>query len=188
MIVSLRVNYLALVQQILWCQQGTKEGIPMLCPVQPGAGNARVLSRELTVCLDFTELWSSGLCCNFSSELVSWDQLGYLHRDVTLSQILMNALLQHRSRKGNDIFKAYVCDLFPSLSLPRSEIGKYAIYCQRSVDRTVQTGEREAKPSRMEIVSILLRNPYHHSLPFSIPVHFMNGTYHVSQHGCFSGH
>ncbi|XP_064368556.1 pleckstrin homology domain-containing family H member 1 isoform X2 [Dromaius novaehollandiae] len=62
---------------------------------------------------------------------------------------------------------------------PRSEMGKYAIYCQRSVDRTVQTGEREAKPSRMEIVSILLRNPYHHSLPFSIPVHFMNGTYQV---------
>ncbi|XP_025940343.1 pleckstrin homology domain-containing family H member 1 [Apteryx rowi] len=62
---------------------------------------------------------------------------------------------------------------------PRSEIGKYAIYCQRSVDRTVQTGERQAKPSRMEIVSILLRNPYHHSLPFSIPVHFMNGTYQV---------
>ncbi|XP_040557472.1 pleckstrin homology domain-containing family H member 1 isoform X2 [Gallus gallus] len=62
---------------------------------------------------------------------------------------------------------------------PRSEIGKYAIYCQRSVDRTVQAGEREAKPSRMEIVSILLRNPYHHSLPFSIPVHFMNGTYQV---------
>uniref|UniRef100_A0A663E1Z1 Pleckstrin homology, MyTH4 and FERM domain containing H1 n=1 Tax=Aquila chrysaetos chrysaetos TaxID=223781 RepID=A0A663E1Z1_AQUCH len=62
---------------------------------------------------------------------------------------------------------------------PRSEIGKYAIYCQRSVDRTVQTGEREAKPSRMEIVSILLRNPYHHSLPFSIPVHFVNGTYQV---------
>ncbi|XP_071414234.1 pleckstrin homology domain-containing family H member 1 isoform X1 [Pithys albifrons albifrons] len=62
---------------------------------------------------------------------------------------------------------------------PRSEIGKYAIYCQRSVDRTVQVGEREAKPSRMEIVSILLRNPYHHSLPFSIPVHFMNGTYQV---------
>ncbi|XP_039560827.1 pleckstrin homology domain-containing family H member 1 isoform X4 [Passer montanus] len=62
---------------------------------------------------------------------------------------------------------------------PRSEIGKYAIYCQRSLDRTVQAGEREAKPSRMEIVSILLRNPYHHSLPFSIPVHFMNGTYQV---------
>ncbi|XP_071381518.1 pleckstrin homology domain-containing family H member 1-like [Centroberyx affinis] len=62
---------------------------------------------------------------------------------------------------------------------PRSEVGKYAVYCQRSVERTLQNGEREAKPSRMEIVSILLRNPYHHSLPFSIPVHFMNNTYQV---------
>ncbi|KAG9336809.1 hypothetical protein JZ751_003157 [Albula glossodonta] len=60
---------------------------------------------------------------------------------------------------------------------PRSEVGKYAVYCQRSVERTLQNGEREAKPSRMEILSILLRNPYHHSLPFSIPVHFMNNTY-----------
>ncbi|KAM6961216.1 pleckstrin homology domain-containing family H member 1 [Aplochiton taeniatus] len=62
---------------------------------------------------------------------------------------------------------------------PKNEVGKYAVYCQRSVERTVQNGEREAKPSRMEIVSILLRNPYHHSLPFSIPVHFMNNTYQV---------
>uniref|UniRef100_A0A673CIH7 Pleckstrin homology domain containing, family H (with MyTH4 domain) member 1 n=1 Tax=Sphaeramia orbicularis TaxID=375764 RepID=A0A673CIH7_9TELE len=62
---------------------------------------------------------------------------------------------------------------------PRSEVGKYAVYCQRTLERTLQNGEREAKPSRMEIVSILLRNPYHHSLPFSIPVHFMNNTYQV---------
>ncbi|XP_053366597.1 pleckstrin homology domain-containing family H member 1 [Clarias gariepinus] len=61
----------------------------------------------------------------------------------------------------------------------KSEVGKYAVYCQRSVERVLQNGEREAKPSRMEIVSILLRNPYHHSLPFSIPVHFMNNTYQV---------
>ncbi len=61
----------------------------------------------------------------------------------------------------------------------RTEVGKYAVYCQRSVERTLQNGEREAKPSRMEILSILLRNPYHHSLPFSIPVHFMNNTYEV---------
>jgi len=31
----------------------------------------------------------------------------------------------------------------------------------------------------MEILSILLRNPYHHSLPFSVPVHFLNNTYQV---------
>ncbi|KAF6715316.1 Pleckstrin homology domain-containing family H member 1 [Oryzias melastigma] len=61
----------------------------------------------------------------------------------------------------------------------RTEVGKYAIYCQRSLERTLQNGEREARPSRMEIISILLRNPYHHSLPFSIPVHFMNNTYQV---------
>ncbi|XP_045435471.1 pleckstrin homology domain-containing family H member 1 isoform X2 [Pipistrellus kuhlii] len=62
---------------------------------------------------------------------------------------------------------------------PRSETGQYATYCQRAVERALQTGEREARPSRMEVVSILLRNPFHHSLPFSIPVHFANGTYQV---------
>uniref|UniRef100_A0A4X2LYK2 Pleckstrin homology, MyTH4 and FERM domain containing H1 n=1 Tax=Vombatus ursinus TaxID=29139 RepID=A0A4X2LYK2_VOMUR len=62
---------------------------------------------------------------------------------------------------------------------PRSEIGQYATYCQRAVEWTLEAGEREAKPSCMEVVSILLRNPYHHSLPFSIPVHFVNGTYQV---------
>ncbi|KAM6171024.1 pleckstrin homology domain-containing family H member 1 [Erethizon dorsatum] len=62
---------------------------------------------------------------------------------------------------------------------PRNETGQYATYCQRAVERTLQTGEREARPSHMEVVSILLRNPFHHSLPFSIPVHFANGTYQV---------
>lgn len=80
--------------------------------------------------------------------------------------------------------------VFQSLSLclytHRTEVGKYAVYCQRSVERTLQNGEREAKPSRMEILSILLRNPYHHSLPFSIPVHFMNNTYEVHTN-TFSG-
>ncbi|KAL7890262.1 hypothetical protein AOLI_G00025200 [Acnodon oligacanthus] len=61
----------------------------------------------------------------------------------------------------------------------RTEVGKYAIYCQRSVERTQQKGDRQARPSRMEILSILLRNPYHHSLPFSLPVHFLNNTYQV---------
>lgn len=61
-------------------------------------------------------------------------------------------------------------------------MGKYAIYCQRSMERTQQKGERQARPSRMEILSILLRNPYHHSLPFSVPVHFLNNTYQVVMH------
>ncbi|NXS54837.1 PKHH1 protein, partial [Brachypteracias leptosomus] len=76
-------------------------------------------------------------------------------------------------------FLWYIKQHFQRHADPRSETGKYAIYCQRSVERTVQAGEREARPSRMEVVSILLRNPFHHSLPFSIPVHFMNGTYQV---------
>lgn len=67
---------------------------------------------------------------------------------------------------------------------PRAEVGKYAIYCQRSLERTQQKGERQARPSRMEILSILLRNPYHHSLPFSVPVHFLNNTYQVGAPEC----
>ncbi|XP_055926496.1 uncharacterized protein CG43867-like isoform X1 [Argiope bruennichi] len=59
------------------------------------------------------------------------------------------------------------------------EAGKYAIFCQRALERALVNGGRECKPSRMEALSILLKNPYHHSLPHSIPVHFMNGTYQV---------
>ncbi|XP_077994864.1 pleckstrin homology domain-containing family H member 1-like [Glandiceps talaboti] len=62
---------------------------------------------------------------------------------------------------------------------PRNEIGKYAVFCQRSLERTTHCGGRESRPSRMEVLSILLRNPYHHSLPISIPVHLLNGTYEV---------
>lgn len=43
----------------------------------------------------------------------------------------------------------------------------------------MQNGGRETKPSRMEVLSILLKNPYHHSLPHAIPVHMMNATYQV---------
>lgn len=113
----------------------------------------------------------------------------YLHRDISLlEQKPEGGMHCHGigNLRGHGTWSMFVI-LCPSL--PRSEIGKYAIYCQRSVERTVQAGEREAKPSRMEIVSILLRNPYHHSLPFSIPVHFMNGTYQVRHHSCLSsGH
>ncbi|XP_031629061.1 uncharacterized protein CG43867 isoform X3 [Contarinia nasturtii] len=61
----------------------------------------------------------------------------------------------------------------------KSECGKYAAYCQRALERTIKNGGRETKPSRMEVLSILLKNPYHHSLPHAIPVHMMNGSYHV---------
>ncbi|OWK53550.1 Pleckstrin y domain-containing family H member 1 [Lonchura striata] len=112
----------------------------------------------LQVCLTHTELQNEIYC--------------QLVKQTSCRQPQNHSVIQD-SVKDNSTFVVL------SPSLPRSEIGKYAIYCQRSVARTVQAGEREAKPSRMEIVSILLRNPYHHSLPFSIPVHFMNGTYQV---------
>ena len=73
-------------------------------------------------------------------------------------------LLRHHLRRSSD---------------PKTEFGKYAIYCQRALDRTLKNGPREFGPSRMEVLSILLRNPYHHSLPHSIPVNFVNQTYNV---------
>lgn len=62
---------------------------------------------------------------------------------------------------------------------PRHDMGKYAIFCQRALERTILKGNRDARPSRMEIMSILLRHPYHHSQPISIPVHLMNNNYQV---------
>ncbi|XP_014677672.1 PREDICTED: pleckstrin homology domain-containing family H member 1-like [Priapulus caudatus] len=59
----------------------------------------------------------------------------------------------------------------------RSELGKYAMFCQRALERCEQNGGREAKPSRMEALSIITRNPYTTSRPCSIPVHFLNATY-----------
>ncbi|XP_014468539.1 PREDICTED: uncharacterized protein CG43867 isoform X5 [Dinoponera quadriceps] len=61
----------------------------------------------------------------------------------------------------------------------KTECGKYAAYCERALERTLQNSSREVKPSRMEVLSILMKNPYHHSLPHAIPVHFLNGTYQV---------
>ncbi|XP_065158383.1 uncharacterized protein CG43867-like isoform X5 [Atheta coriaria] len=62
----------------------------------------------------------------------------------------------------------------------RTECGKYAAYCERALERTILMGGRELKPSRMEVLSILLKNPQHHSMPHSMPVHLLNGTYHIS--------
>jgi len=61
----------------------------------------------------------------------------------------------------------------------RTETGKYAIFCQYALERTIANGPRNCAPSRMEVLSILLHNPYYHSQPISIPVHLMNGSYQV---------
>ncbi|KAG7302261.1 hypothetical protein JYU34_013756, partial [Plutella xylostella] len=61
----------------------------------------------------------------------------------------------------------------------KTECGKYAAYCERALERSIRVGGREDKPSRMEVLSILLKNPYHHCLPHAIPVHMLNNTYQV---------
>ncbi|XP_076312352.1 pleckstrin homology domain-containing family H member 1-like isoform X1 [Tachypleus tridentatus] len=68
---------------------------------------------------------------------------------------------------------------FKRNSDPSCESGKYAIFCQRALERTLENGGREYCPSRMEVLSILVKNPFHHSHPHSIPVHFLNGAYQV---------
>jgi len=68
---------------------------------------------------------------------------------------------------------------FSVYSLYRSEPGKYAAYCQRSIERSLENGPRLFRPSRMEVLSILIKNPFHHSQPHSVPVHFLNGGYQV---------
>eukprot|EP00095_Tigriopus_kingsejongensis_P006145 maker-scaffold730_size105374-snap-gene-0.17 protein:Tk06145 transcript:maker-scaffold730_size105374-snap-gene-0.17-mRNA-1 annotation:"AGAP001935-PA" len=61
----------------------------------------------------------------------------------------------------------------------KTETGKYAAYCSRALERAVFKGPRQARPSRMEVLSILLKNPHQHSLPHALPVHFLNDTYQV---------
>lgn len=61
----------------------------------------------------------------------------------------------------------------------RTESGKYAVFCQCALDRALRNGSRQYRPSRLEVLSIILRNPYYHSQPISIPVHFANGSYQV---------
>ncbi|KAI1296676.1 Uncharacterized protein HDE_05241 [Halotydeus destructor] len=62
-------------------------------------------------------------------------------------------------------------------SVTKTDAGQYSAYCQRALERASEAGLRKYRPSRMEVLGILLRNPYQHSLPHSIPVHLMNDTY-----------
>jgi len=61
----------------------------------------------------------------------------------------------------------------------KSQVGQYAIYCQRASDRFLIAGPRSCAPSRSEARSILLSNPFNHSLPLSLPVHFADSSYKV---------
>ncbi|KAK2561061.1 Pleckstrin homology domain-containing family H member 2 [Acropora cervicornis] len=61
-------------------------------------------------------------------------------------------------------------------STARTNQGKYGIHCLKNLERTLANGKREARPSRMEVLSVLLRKPYDHSCSMSIPVHFIDGS------------
>lgn len=60
-------------------------------------------------------------------------------------------------------------------------MGKYASYCARALERAAASGSpgRQCRPSRVEVLSILLKNPHAHSAPHALPVHLPAGDYHV---------
>lgn len=60
---------------------------------------------------------------------------------------------------------------------PTTNIGKYALFTLKAIERTSANGCRDNVPARTEILSILLRNPYDHSTPHSLPVSFADGSY-----------
>lgn len=53
-----------------------------------------------------------------------------------------------------------------------SEISRFAAFCTDMIVRCRIRGGRTIVPSCFEVVAISLRNPYTHSLPFSLPIHF----------------
>lgn len=71
----------------------------------------------------------------------------------------------------------WLMDHLRKFATPQTDIGKYALYTLRAIDRTLANGFRDSTPSRMEIMSILLRNPHNHSKPHSLPVSFADGSY-----------
>jgi len=71
----------------------------------------------------------------------------------------------------------WMVDLLTKFANPDTHIGKYALHTLRAIDRTVANGSRDNIPSRMEIMSILMRNPYDHSNPHSLPINFSDGSY-----------
>lgn len=71
----------------------------------------------------------------------------------------------------------WLTDHLRKFASPDTDIGKYALYNLKAIDRSIVNGTRDNVPSRTEIMSILLRNPYNHSTPHSIPVSFSDSSY-----------
>lgn len=63
---------------------------------------------------------------------------------------------------------------------PDSETGKYALYGLRCLDRFNENGGRSFPPSRVEILSVITRNPHAHEQSMSIPVHLSPGSHYLA--------
>jgi hypothetical protein len=71
----------------------------------------------------------------------------------------------------------WLVDHLRKFANPTTNIGKYALYTLKAIERTAANGCRDNVSARTEILSILLRNPYDHSTPHSLPVSFADGSY-----------
>jgi len=113
------------------------------------------------------------LCINMESNLylTTWPSNWANKTDQNLCSIL------YTNQMFSVMYGSYTLRTFV---LFRTEAGKYAVFCQCALERALRNGPRTCRPSRLEVLSILLRNPYYHSQPISIPVHFANGSYQVS--------
>ena len=147
---------------------------------------------SIELCLDFAELQNEFYCqvvklSNFnhhSNKLMRMDQSNgprslnggrdSHHLPLQVLQLLSIAVSIFIP-KGKVLW--FVKHFLRRQSDEHSNLGRYAIYCTKALERAMQTGNRDFKPSRMEILGILLRNPNEHSSPHSIPVHFLNDEY-----------
>uniref|UniRef100_A0A6P7EZW7 Uncharacterized protein CG43867-like isoform X6 n=1 Tax=Diabrotica virgifera virgifera TaxID=50390 RepID=A0A6P7EZW7_DIAVI len=173
---------------------------------QAGIDYHVVLAQNaLQQCLDMPELQSEIICAlvKQTSKSAPLPKLGVQATQEEKYKEHKECYKEHKDPKGPPIYTLLqgwqLLALAVSLFVPknsmllwflklhlqrnaenRTECGKYAAYCERALERTILAGGRELKPSRMEVLSILLKNPQHHSLPHSMPVHLLNGTYHIT--------
>ncbi|XP_072392658.1 uncharacterized protein CG43867-like isoform X6 [Diabrotica undecimpunctata] len=173
---------------------------------QAGIDYHVVLAQNaLQQCLDMPELQSELICAlvKQTSKSAPLPKLGVQATQEEKYKEHKECYKEHKDPKGPPIYTLLqgwqLLALAVSLFVPknsmllwflklhlqrnaenRTECGKYAAYCERALERTILAGGRELKPSRMEVLSILLKNPQHHSLPHSMPVHLLNGTYHIT--------
>ena len=165
-----------------------------------------LIQNSLQLCLDHPELQDELFCQLIkqtslpSSKFKTISTIPYYHNQQSSSDSshkLSSSLLSKEKEDNDYSFKQAFQFLSLAISLftPKGkilwllkhhlkrnenenlEVGRYAIYAHRALKRTLQNGPRECRPSRMEVLGILLRNPFQHSKPHSFLVHFANQSY-----------